>query len=251
MKSVIYETTGRAREFNELALNHYAGCGHQCTYCYGAEVTHTERDKFTKHPRLRVTAADLEESAIRYEHYKETRPILLSFVTDPYQPLDVELQFTRAYISILKKHNLRVTILTKGGERSTRDLDLLTPQDEYATTLTCFKNGDSTHWEPFAALPSARIQALKTAHERGIKTWVSFEPVIYPNHTIALLKETYRFVDHYKVGTMNYHEHGKTINWHNFLKMIEEELRRLGKRYYIKKDLAAYKGVGHGFWWTP
>lgn len=250
-KSIIYETRGRAREFNELALNHYSGCGHQCTYCYGPDITHTDINTFTKHPHLRVTIEELEQSACSYEKRKETRPILLSFISDPYQPLDETLQLTRSYIGILKSHNLRVTILTKGGNRSMRDFDLLTDQDEYATTLTCINNGDSTHWELFAALPSSRIKALKSAHAQGIKTWVSFEPVIYPSQAIALLHETYRFVDHYKIGTLNYHDHGKTINWLSFLKLIEGELRRLNKPYYIKKDLAAYKGVEWGYWWLP
>jgi DNA repair photolyase len=49
-KQAIYETKGRAREFNELALNLFTGCGHQCKYCYGADVLHINREQFERNP---------------------------------------------------------------------------------------------------------------------------------------------------------------------------------------------------------
>ncbi|GAI57641.1 unnamed protein product, partial [marine sediment metagenome] len=44
--------------------------------------------------------------------------------------------------------------------------------------------------------------------------------VIYPEATLELIKLTAPFVDHYKVGTLNYHPHGKTIDWHKFAKDV-------------------------------
>lgn len=251
MSQAIYETRGRAREFNELALNHYKGCGHQCVYCYGADVTHQNPDDFKNKCLPRVTLDMIAKDASQLAKREEKRPILLSFVTDPYQPFDEIGYFTRQVITVLKQFNLRVTILTKGGLRSMRDFDLLTNQDEYATTLTCDNAEDSQKWEPNAALPIDRINALKAAFYRSIQTWVSFEPVIYPEQTLNLLQMTHPYVGHYKVGTMNYHEHGKTINWRKFLMDVEVHLRRLKKPYYIKKDLARYKSEVNGYWWQP
>jgi len=195
-----------------LAINLFTGCGHQCIYCYGADVTHQEKEKFEKHPEARVTAYDVLESAKRWKVKGETRRVLLCFITDCYQPIEQETQLTRKCIMALHEAGLNVIILSKGGLRSIRDLDLLTPQDAYATTLTCISDTDSLYWEPNAALPNERIDAIKEAHTQGIETWVSFEPVIYPQDTIALLNRTFPFVGHYKVGTMNYHPHGKSIN---------------------------------------
>lgn len=247
---VIYETKGRAREFNELAINLFTGCGHRCIYCYGAEVTHTDKEAFEYRPRARVTPADIQRSAIEWKrlHPKENRPILLCFVTDPYQPLEEETRLTRTAIDTLHQFGLRVTMLTKAGERSTRDFDLLTPNDEYATTLTCSNYADSQKWEPIAALPRDRIAALSKAHRLGIPTWVSFEPVIYPHQTYELLDITHPVVGHYKVGTMNYHPHGRTIDWKYFAEMMIYKLEMLKKPYYIKKDLAKYLGKPEGFW---
>lgn len=124
-----------------------------------------------------------------------------------------------------------------------RDFDLLTPQDAYATTLTCYNEAHSKQWEPNAALPLDRITALREAHERGIETWVSFEPVIYPEDTFQLLQLTFNFVGHYKVGCLNYHPHGKTIDWKAFGWEMKELMDKMGVKYYFKADLLKHMGV--------
>lgn len=43
---VIYEPKGKAREYCELAVNLYRGCGHGCLYCYGAACLRMTREEF-------------------------------------------------------------------------------------------------------------------------------------------------------------------------------------------------------------
>jgi DNA repair photolyase len=236
-KQVIYETRGRAREFCELAINLYSGCTHACIYCYGADVTHQDKAKFRTQVVPRVTEEDICASANKLHLSGEKRRVLLCFVTDPYQPLEMETKLTRNAITILHENGLNVVILTKGGERSERDFDLLGPGDAYATTLTLLTGKETLYWEPGAAPPWQRIECLKEAHRRGIETWVSFEPVIYPDHTLKLMYDTREFVGHYKVGTMNYHPQGKNVDWMEFGWGIKREMDRLGVHYYFKKDL--------------
>lgn len=240
-KSVIYETKGRAREFNELAINLFTGCGHKCIYCYGATITHQNKDTFENMPRRRVSLDDIEQSAIAWRNNK--RRVLLCFVTDPYQPVEEETKLTRRTIEILHQNGLKVVILTKGGKRSMRDFDLLTPQDAYATTLTLTNDSDSLIWEPKAAFPSERIEALRRAYELGIETWVSFEPVIHPAQTYELFQMTRGFVGHYKVGTMNYHPQGKNTNWRNFGWQIKRMMDNCKAHYYFKMDLLREMGI--------
>ena len=241
MRQVIYETKGRAREFNELAINLFTGCEHGCIYCYGADVLHKSKEEYSQ-VLPRITVYDILKSAKEWADKGETRRILLCFVTDPYTPSEEKTMITRKTIMALHEVGLNVIILTKGGERSIRDFDLLTDKDAYATTLTCLDETESRKWEPNAALPYERIKALREAHNRGIETWVSFEPVINPLETIALLTMTHPFVGHYKVGTMNYHHHGKTIDWRNFGLQIKEIMDNLGVKYYFKKDLLKHMG---------
>lgn len=246
MKRVIYETKGRAREFSELAINLFTGCGHACIYCYGANVTHQEKHMWENEPRPRVTPGEIQVSAANQAERGDKRRVLLCFVTDPYQPIEAETRLTRSAIEILHDYGIGVVILTKGGRRAMRDFDLLTPEDAFATTLTCLYERDSLYWEPNAALPTERIESLQEAHKLGIETWVSLEPVIYPVGTFELVRQTKEFVGHYKVGTMNYHPHGKTINWRAFGGEMERYMDAGGIHYYFKKDLLKEMGVPEG-----
>jgi DNA repair photolyase len=204
----------------------------------------------------RITVPDIIKSAEEWAGKGETRRILLSFLCDPYQPIEQETQITRRAIEILHEHNLNVTILTKAGRRAIRDFDLLTSKDAFATTLTCLRVEDSKVWEPNASEPKERYASLQLAHEKGIETWASLEPVIYPKDTMDWVILTQQFVSHYKVGKLNYADRlppelgsvVQDINWYVFAKDITALMDRMGVRYYIKTDLAKYLGKPKGFW---
>jgi hypothetical protein len=52
-----------------------------------------------------------------------------------------------------------------------------------------------------------------------------------------IIKKTHSFVDRFKVGTLNYHPHSKTINWHKFANDVCDVLASLQCDYYLKDDL--------------
>lgn len=241
-RTVIYEPRGKAREYAPLALNLYRGCLHGCLYCYAPRATFTDRATFHAPSYIKPRPGileDLEEQAGLMAGDK--REILLSFTSDPYQPLEREARVTRQALEILMAHNLTATILTKGGCWGLeRDQDLLTmnPANTWSVTLTLHHNqGLSDQWEPYAALPQDRIDSLQLAKMLGLRTWVSFEPVISPEAVYSLLEATHEFVDFYKVGKLNYHPLAREIDWRRFKGEMEERLTRLGKPYYLKKDL--------------
>ncbi len=128
-------------------------------------------------------------------------------------------------------------ILTQGGQRAERDFDLLTSNDWFGVTLTNLDNAPSLIWEPFASLPSERIESVYKAHKKGIKTWVSLEPVLYPEVTMNIIRKTHKFVDKFKVGTLNYHPHAKSIDWHRFAVNVKSLLIELDCDFYLKEDL--------------
>jgi DNA repair photolyase len=147
---------------------------------------------------------------------------------------------TRRAIQILHDAGMRVTILTKGGSRSLRDLDLLGPGDSYGCTLTSLGPAVSSRWEPNAAPPGDRIEALAAFHEAGVPTWVSLEPVLDPGATLEIIRRTAPVVDEFRVGKLNYRSEAEAIDWRTFGREVVRVLERLGKAYYIKKDLRAY-----------
>jgi DNA repair photolyase len=244
--SIIYESAGRAREYSELAANLYRGCDHGCLYCYAPRVLKCKREEFD-HPSVRKDCLKkLEKDAKNLSGLGETRSILLSFTTDPYNHLDEDLQITRKAIEILHQNGLEISLLTKGGKRSLRDLDLLSLHPElsqYGTTLVFSSEEDRARIEPGAAPTGERIECLKIVHDRGIYTYVSLEPVWDPDQTLKLIELSAPYVDLFKIGTLNYNIRRHEIDWSEFLKNVISLLSKLGKNYYIKKDLEYFREV--------
>lgn len=236
----IYEPKGRAREYCELALNLYRGCSHGCLYCYAPNCLHISPEVFHGEPEPRLgVMAHLEKAAREFKD----REVFLCFTTDPYQPIDDDYAITRQAIKVLHAAGCRVRILTKGGFRSERDFDLLSARPDlsfYGTTLTFLENGDSLKWEPNAAIPSTRLAMLVKAHNLGIPTWASLEPVIDPTQTLALIEWSAPFADMYKIGRWNHSKRANAIDWATFAREAVALLESLGKQYYIKKDLGIY-----------
>jgi DNA repair photolyase len=199
------------------------------------------RENFKKATIRKNVLRELEKDAKKLKGDK--RPILLSFTCDPYQHIDEEYRYTRRAIEILHANNLKVQILTKGGKRSERDFDLLSTKPSlsaYATTLVFMDEKDRQHYEPCAAPTKERIVALKKASELGIETWVSLEPVFKPEDAFAFIKETYNFVNLFKVGKLNYLPEAKDVDWGRFLYDVTALLKDVEAQYYIKKDLGVY-----------
>lgn len=147
---------------------------------------------------------------------------------------------TRQIIQILREFDIPFQILTKAGKRSEVDLDLYGPGDAYAATMTFLDADQSVHYEPYAASPLERMNVLSIAHAMGIETWVSLEPVVDPEETLEIIKQTHEFVDLYKIGILNYQQPPKPIDWRVFGIEAIGQCRRYGKAYFIKSDLAKY-----------
>ena len=235
--SVLYEPRGKAREYSPLAVNLYSGCSHRCEYCYAPATLHMIKEKFRESAPRNDILNKIDKDSFKLQLVHETGPVLLCFTCDPYQPIDDQYQLTRKTIQILHSHNLNVMILTKGGQRAERDFDLLTGNDWFGVTLTNLKDTLSLRWEPGAALPESRINSLYRAYEKGIKTWVSLEPVLYPEVALEIIRRTHSFVNKFKVGVLNYHPHSQNIDWHNFAVDVRDLLTELRCDYYLKNDL--------------
>lgn len=258
MPHAIYPTTGKAQEYCPLAVNLYKGCAHGCTYCYAPAATYTSREKFND-PVPRKGIIELLEKDVATGAYKG-KEVFLCFSCDPYQPIDEKHQLTRKAIQILHENEVKVRILTKASdERSLRDFDLLSARPDlsaFGYTLTFVDEDLSRKFEPHASEPVARFFALNEAHEQGIPTWVSLEPIIDPEETLKCIVYTHRYVDEFRVGKWNYDKRVKEINWPETRDRVIVLLEKLGyvdaemggkikqpfkKIYYIKKDLREAK----------
>lgn len=237
---VIYEPKGRAREYSPLAVNLYTGCTHGCKYCYVPACTFKKREDFNREVKERNNLLEnLEKDLSELSNKGSNEKVLLSFITDVYQDIPKEINITRKALELFREYNVPFTVLTKGGTRAMKDFDLYSDQDEFATTLTYIDENKSKEIEPNASAPAERIQALKAAHQKGIKTWVSFEPVLEEEEVYKLLDETHEFVDLYKVGKCSAYK-SDVEDWEVFTNEIIRRLKKYNKKYMIKDDLKKY-----------
>lgn len=238
---VIYEPKGRAKEYADLACNDYFGCPHGCVYCFAPSVMRSDRDKYHSEvkPREEMIRKWFEHDCIELEKKHDTRRIHLNFISDPYPELEKEIHLTRFCIETAMKHGVGINILTKGKfDTVSPDMGLFKDAGVHFGVSCCW-NSDSarSEWEPNASTVDDRRKLLMAAHELGIFTWVSMEPVVYPNEAMEFYRNNKPYVDLWKVGKLNYHPHAKEVDWCQFRTCFEYEAGKYGSRYILKKDL--------------
>lgn len=236
----IYEPKGMAREYAGLACNLYSGCAHGCLYGYAPACLHRYRDAFHSEVRLRQDIIEaLRRAAPKCAGTGQR--VLLSFTSDPYQPAEEDECLTRQALEVLAEHGIPFQVLTKGGLRATRDFDLFVEADGwFATTLIFTDEASRIEWEPNAATLQSRIEAIQEAHARGIRTWVSMEPVVDPAQALELIGRLNPWVDGWKVGKLNHYPLAREIDWYDFAAKVGELLESSGKGYLIKDSLQPY-----------
>jgi len=258
---VIYRPKGRAGEYADWACNPYRGCPHGCAYCFSPDVlrrTGITRYQFRRDLEIRKNIVARVQRDLK--KVPEEIMVHLSFTCDPYPNYSVlgaaqvmnfvRQHVTRNVIQAIKDTGRNTQILTKGRtEHAIGDLDLLDEHDQFGVTLTLDNVDDSRLWEPHAASPQERIVNLEWAHRFGIFTWVSLEPIIYPEQSLHVLEMALSKVpiDLVKAGPLNYKERlprwlASTIpdvDWKKFVLDLERLCQEGGTELYLKDDLKA------------
>lgn len=243
--NVIYEPKGRAREYSPLACNLYLGCTHGCKYCYAPACMHKKPAEWheTAHARGENVLKLFEKDCATLSRTRmddETRRVLFCFLSDPYQPLERDLHLTRQGISIAAKYGIKIDILTKGDENLIeQDLPLmLKSQTHLGITLSFSNDATRREWEPLASTVQSRLRILRKAHDMGIYTWVSMEPVIVPQEALEVIRKAHNYVDFWKIGKLNHNKDVESkIDWVKFREDAIALLEQHECDYYIKEDL--------------
>ena len=218
----LYVPKGKAKEYGDYAVNIYTGCPHRCYYCFAPNVLHRDRETFHTQVEPRPGIVDALRKQIECEGVRG-KLIHLCFTCDPY-PTGYDSSTTREIIKVIKESGNHVQILTKGD--GSRDFDLLDGEDWYGVTL-----------DGLGKLPVTGVSGLYAAKEKGIKTWVSFEPVCDAEKVLSLIRLVgeSKCADMVKIGKLNYHP--SDINWKEFGEKAESLCQSLGLDYYIKESL--------------
>jgi len=160
------------------SVNPYVGCQHGCAYCYARFML-----KYHLHPEPWGSFVDAKINAPRIlaEQLRRVKPrlVLLSSVTDPYQPVEARLHLTRRCLEQLLDFSFPVTILTKSS-LVTRDIDLFQEftSCEVGLTITTLDESVRRSFEPSASRVEERLRALETLNASGVPTYAFLGPIL-------------------------------------------------------------------------
>ena len=208
-KSMLYQT---GVEYGDYTMNHVLGCSHGCKYpCYAF----LQKKRFGQvntyedwcQPYLVSNTLELLDKEIPKLKDKITS-VQLCFTTDPFMYKYPEIQkISLAAIKRLNKDNIKCCVLTKG--LLPIDLKDLYNENEYGITLISLCEKYRKIKEHGAAPYAKRLEALRTLHDAGCKTWVSIEPYPTPNlidQDLGEILEAVNFVDKIIFGRTNYNK---------------------------------------------
>lgn len=183
-RSVISTNTSPDLGF-DASLNPYRGCEHGCSYCF-ARPTHEYLGlsaglDFERVIMVKRHAAALLEEQLRSPKW-QPRVLMLSGVTDPYQPVERRLQITRSTLEVLARFKNPVSLITKNA-LVTRDIDLLAPMAAWGGTvvtlsITTLDEELRAKLEPRTATIAARFRAMRELAAAGIPVGVNMAPII-------------------------------------------------------------------------
>src|SRR5438477_7534372 len=169
----------------ETSVNPYRGCEHGCIYCY-ARPTHeflgfSAGLDFESKIVVKTNAAELLRAELESPRWKP-QTLVMSGVTDPYQPIERKLRITRGCLEMLAQFRNPVAIITK-NRLDTRDIDLL--RDLAASnaaavniSVTSLDPNLQRVLEPRTSIPSARLDAVSQLRHAGIPVGVMVAPII-------------------------------------------------------------------------
>jgi DNA repair photolyase len=169
----------------EASINPYRGCEHGCIYCY-ARPTHEYLGlsaglDFESKIVVKMDAPKLLRAELESPRWKP-QVLVMSGVTDPYQPVEKKLRITRGCLEVLAQFRNPVAIITK-NRLVARDVDLLgeLAKDNAAAVNVSVTSLDpelQRVLEPRTSPPAARLETIAQLHTAGIPVGVMVAPII-------------------------------------------------------------------------
>lgn len=236
VKSMVVKSNLPASDF---VVNPYIGCPHKCIYCYASFMK-----RFTGHKEAWGEFLDVKRFEKMGKSDLSEKVVLLSSVTDAYNPYERKFQLMPEILMNLDSRNAKIEILTKSS-LILRDIELLKKFKNVKVGISMNTLDDSFRKkiEPGAATVEERISTIKELKKNGIATYLFVAP-IFPEITdvTQLIKETEGIVEEY--GFENLNLSGKEKS--NVLEMIARDFPdkiSLYDRIYNQKDMEYWKGL--------
>jgi len=188
----------------DYVINPYVGCMHRCFYCYARFIKRFTGNKeaWGDFVNVKINAPELVPE--KSEKYKG-KTILLSSVTDAYQPIERKYKITQKILERLIPLEPDLEILTK-SDLVLRDIDLIKKfkNRQVGITITTLDDDLRRKIEPFASPVQNRIRALEILKNNGIETYVFLGPIL-PRLTDwkKIVLASRHCADHYMFENLN------------------------------------------------
>jgi DNA repair photolyase len=179
VSSILTKASGFMEDY-DFTLNPYSGCSFGCTYCYAAFFSRNKdkMDNWGKWLTVKENALALLMKYRKKPLYDKT--IYLSSVTDPYQPIEKELELTRNILKeLIDYHNVRLVIQTRSS-LVTRDIDLFKKFERIQVNMTVTTDSEKVRkvFEPHCTGNKQRLKAIKEVNQEGIQSCITMTPLL-------------------------------------------------------------------------
>ena len=227
-------------------MNLYRGCTHGCIYCDSRSLCYHMNHAF-EDIEVKQNALELLEDSLKRKRKKCM--IGTGAMTDPYIPVEKEIQYVRKSLLLAEKYGFGFTLITKSAQ-VLRDLDILKRINEKTKcvvqmTLTTYDETLCRKLEPNVSTTRERFEALKILQKEGIPTVVWLCPILpFINDTEENLLGILNYCAEAKVyGIINFGM-GMTLREGNreyfyrqldrlFLGLKEKYIRYYGNQYVL------------------
>ena len=171
----------------DYTLNPYSGCSFGCTYCYAAFFSRDiEKQKSWGYwVTVKENAAALLKK--RKPGFLDGKRIYMSSVTDPYQPIEKDLNLTRQLLKVMaEQHKPKLVVQTR-SPTIVRDIDLYRQIEENGgrvqinMTVTTDDESVRRTFEPFCPSNPVRLKAIGEIQAAGLDTCITMTPVLLVN----------------------------------------------------------------------
>lgn len=160
-------------------MNLYRGCSHGCIYCDSRSKCYHMNHDF-EDIEVKSNGLQLLESALQRKRKKCM--IGTGSMSDPYIPLERELEHTKKALELIDRYGFGCTLITK-SDLVLRDIELLKKINEKTKcvvqmTLTTMDEELCKKIEPNVSTTQKRFEVLKKLRDEGIPTVVWLTPII-------------------------------------------------------------------------
>ncbi len=193
-REILTKATGFMNAY-DFTLNPYSGCSFGCTYCYAAFFSRDSEklNNWGKWVTVKENAVTLLQK--RKPGTLDGKLIYMSSVTDPYQPVERQLELTRGLLRAMadRGDKPKLVVQTRSPD-VVRDCDLFRRIEDNGgrvqvnMTVTTDDEDIRRTFEPFCPSNPARLRAIGETRAAGVGACITMTPLL-------LVSSPYAFAD--------------------------------------------------------